>query len=146
MPPIAELEIFGTEQTTELKHEAGFVYLIDFWATWCPPCQKPMAHNCEMLKKHNAAGDWSNVRIIGLSIDDAMDPLVSHVNAKGWNAVTHYRVGPECLANELYEITGVPKVVIVNMEGIIVFMGHPAHRKDLDADLSALAKGEKLSS
>jgi thiol-disulfide isomerase/thioredoxin len=43
------------------------VILIDFWATWCPPCQKPMAHNQEMLEHHKS--DWSKVRIIGMSID-----------------------------------------------------------------------------
>ena len=60
--------ITGNETTT-IKHEPGQVILLDFWATWCPPCQKPMAHNQEMLEKHAALGDWKNVRIIGLSRD-----------------------------------------------------------------------------
>ena len=51
-----------------VQHEEGQVILLDFWATWCPPCQGPMAHNQEMLTKHKA--DWGDkVRIIGLSID-----------------------------------------------------------------------------
>lgn len=25
-----------------LDHKEGEVWLIDFWATWCPPCQAPM--------------------------------------------------------------------------------------------------------
>ena len=51
-----------------VKHEAGQVLLLDFWATWCPPCQKPMAHNQEMLR--NREKDWGDrVRLIGLSID-----------------------------------------------------------------------------
>ena len=33
------------EETLDLEHKEGEVWLIDFWATWCPPCQKPMAHN-----------------------------------------------------------------------------------------------------
>ena len=41
--------------------------LIDVWATWCGPCQKPMAHNQEMLVKNN----WGDkVRIVGVSVDD----------------------------------------------------------------------------
>ena len=97
MVPIVSLSNFGSDSTIELKHEAGLVYLLDFWATWCPPCQTPMAHNCEMIKKHNETGDWTNVRIIGISMDEDMADLVSHVNAKGWNAVTHYLAGPESL-------------------------------------------------
>jgi len=56
------------EGKTEVKHEAGQVLLLDFWATWCPPCQKPMAHNQDMLEKRG--DDWgANVRLLGLSID-----------------------------------------------------------------------------
>ena len=141
MPEIKGLGNFG-HGTTDLKHEAGHVYLLDFWATWCPPCQKPMAHNCEMIKKHNATGDWSNVHIIGLSIDDDKATLVSHVNAKGWTAVTHYHTGGTSASDD-WGITGVPHCILVDKSGKIVWRGHPASL-DLEGAISKLAKGDSL--
>ena len=104
MPPLDGLENLVDDSIIELKHEAGFVYVLDFWATWCPPCQKPMAHNCEMIKKHNEAGDWPNVRIIGLSLDEDKATLDSHVHAKGLTAVTHYHVTGESTVTQEWEI------------------------------------------
>jgi len=62
----AAIDSPGTAAT--IQHGEGEVLLIDFWATWCPPCQRPMAHNQEMLEKHGK--EWGkSVRIIGVSID-----------------------------------------------------------------------------
>jgi len=93
-----------TEGKTEVKHEEGQVLLLDFWATWCPPCQGPMAHNQEMLTKGGA--EWGDkVRFIGLSIDNDAPTVKSHVESKGWDKVEHYHVRTEgCTADRDYGV------------------------------------------
>jgi len=102
-----------------------------------------MAHNQEMLEKRGA--DWgSNVRIIGLSIDQTKDAVVKHCENKKWMSVEHYhRNKSNC--SEVYGVRGVPHVMLIDKQGKIAFKGHPANRKDLEADLDALLKGETLT-
>jgi len=96
-----------------------------------------------MLEKRGA--DWAGkVRIIGLSIDNAAEAVVKHVEAKGWKAIEHYhRAGSDC--SQVYGVNGVPHVMLIDTQGTIAFKGHPANRPDLEKDFDALLRGEKLT-
>ncbi len=86
---ITKVKKCDDETVTAITHKEGDVILLDFWATWCPPCQAPMAHNVAMLEKRGE--EWgSTVRIVGLSIDQTSDIVVKHVEAKKWGTVEHY--------------------------------------------------------
>jgi len=125
-----------------IEHTQGEVMMIDFWATWCPPCQAPMAHNQKMLEENEGA--WGGkVKIIGLSIDKDAATVQNHINNKGWTKPIHFhRAKSDC--SDVYQVKGVPHVLIVDKTGKIVFKGHPAGRKDLAKDFTDLLEGKEL--
>jgi len=51
-----------------LKQFRGKVVLLDFWATWCPPCRKSIPELTKLQNKHNGDG----LVIIGVSMDNPM--------------------------------------------------------------------------
>jgi hypothetical protein len=65
------------------------------------------------------------------------------VKAKKWESVEHFfRAGSSC--SDDYGVSGVPKVLLVDTNGKVVFSGHPASRK-LEEDIEKLMKGETLT-
>lgn len=98
-----------------------------------------------MLEEH---GDkWGGkVRLIGLSIDQAAATVKSHVESKGWSKVEHYHVrNGKCVADKEFGVQGVPHVAIVDTNGKVVFMGHPASRPNLVQDFDDLLAGKEIT-
>jgi len=56
----------------------GKVVIVDFWATWCPPCRKEIPHYVEMQKKYADRG----LVIVGFSVDDGGPELVKEFSVQ----------------------------------------------------------------
>lgn len=48
----------------------GKVVIVDFWATWCPPCRQEIPGFIELQKKHG-----KNLVVVGLSLDDETEAV-----------------------------------------------------------------------
>ena len=59
-------------KTVDLKNLAGKVVVVNFWATWCPPCRAEIPGMEEVYEKYKDKG----LEIVGISLD-----------RDGWNAV-----------------------------------------------------------
>jgi peroxiredoxin len=56
-------------KSVALSDYKGKVILLDFWATWCPPCRKEIPGFIELYNTYRSRG----LVVIGVSMDDAGD-------------------------------------------------------------------------
>lgn len=96
-----------------LKDLKGKVVMLNFWATWCPPCRKEMPDLEALHKQFEPQG----LVILGISDDDP-EKVREFVQKQG----TTYPVllDPGSKVNELLHIQGIPKTFVYDREGKIV--------------------------
>lgn len=104
----------------------GRVVYLDFWATWCGPCQTPMAHLDEVARRRAAA--WGDrVVLAAISIDDSTDILSRHLAKRNWDPAIHYWA-PKAWNSQAardFGITGVPTAFLIDPAGRILWRGNP---------------------
>jgi len=139
-PDITVLDIF-TNKKTRISDYKGKVLFVEFWATWCGPCQNPMAKVCKIASKRKA--DWNGkVALLCISIDKKKKDVISHVRSRGWLGVRHLwchkgKPGFGSDGAKAYGIMGIPTALIIDQSGQIVWRGHPGSF-DLETNIDKL--------
>lgn len=78
----ADLKTLDKAQFDDLlRQEKGKVVLLNFFATWCPPCRVEIPE----LAKLRSAYPEKEVALIGLSVDENTSPLRAFIKENGIN-------------------------------------------------------------
>jgi thiol-disulfide isomerase/thioredoxin len=118
-----ELPALGVQYLDPAPELKGKPAIVEFWATWCPPCRKSIPHLNEINSKYKAKG----LNIIGISDED--QPTVEKFRK---TLPMEYTVALD-KGGELaqkFGITGIPQAFIVDKSGKIVWQGHPMELKE----------------
>jgi len=111
-----DFKLQSTEgKSIKLSDFKGKVVIVDFWATWCPPCRKGIPDLIDLKKKYGSKG----FEVIGVSVDsDTKDKVIPFIKENGMNYPVVYS---ESNVLELYGgIHNIPTSFVIDKKGKIV--------------------------
>lgn len=106
----------------------GQVLVLDFWATWCPPCRQAMPHVQRLHEQYKDRG----VVVFGVNVADTGDPI-RYMREKGFTYPL--LLNGDAVAKR-YQIVGIPTFVVIDRAGREVYRGS-GFNKTMERQLTA---------
>lgn len=108
-----DFSVQDSDHTVGLTQFHGQVVILNFWATWCPPCQQELPSLMTMQERTRARG----VVVLGVSIDVDDGAYHRFLKQRNVNFVTVR--DPEQRVSEIYGTHGWPETYIIDRQGVV---------------------------
>lgn len=124
------------------RFEPGRIYVLEFWATWCPPCREVIPHLTELARLHRERVTFIGVNVWEKStfgnVKSKVEGFVNEMGPRMDYAVA-MDSADDYMANQWLRAAGrngIPAAVVVDGSGKIAWIGHPMD--GLDAYLQGM--------
>ncbi len=102
-------------KTLKLSDLRGKAVVLNFWATWCPPCKAEIPWFIEMQKRYGAQG----LQVVGVNMDDGDASDVKKFAAE--NSINYpILLGQEKVAEQYGGIDYLPTTFYIDRSGVVV--------------------------
>ena len=117
-------------------HLGKNVVLLDFWAVWCPPCRRSVPALAKIAEELGPKG----LVVYAVNQQDPRDAVRNFLKSE--NVDIPVLMDPENVVGDLYGVSSIPKMVLINRTGTVIFVnngyGPGAERRIRKAVESAL--------
>lgn len=111
--PAKEFTVTDSDHTVSLNQYHGQIVLVNFWATWCPPCVEELPSLMTLQDRMKGRG----IVVVGVSIDVDGDAYHRFLKLHGINFVTVR--DPEQKVAGMYGTSGWPETYVIDRQGVM---------------------------
>jgi cytochrome c biogenesis protein CcmG, thiol:disulfide interchange protein DsbE len=137
MAPDTEFAVLRGTGTISLSSLRGKVVLLDFWASWCAPCQEELPLLDDMAVRLKS----KDIEVVGLSIDESQADAEQFLARKSdWSLILGH--DPEQKTADRFKPPKMPTSYVIDRKGVVRQMNAGFERSDLqkiEAQLLELA-------
>jgi len=108
-----DFSLQDSDHTVVLNQFRGQVVILNFWASWCPPCQQELPSLMNMQDRTRARG----VVVLGVSIDVDGDAYHRFLKQRGVNFITVR--DPDQKISGVYGTHVWPESYIIDRQGVL---------------------------
>lgn len=112
--PRIQLPVYGGDKT--FAPATGKVYIVDFWATWCGPCEE-VRRALEDFKQH---GKNTGVEIVGITTEDAATIRAFYLGKKPPYTILIDATNDVTMS---FNVQGYPTLAVIDRRGVVRFAG-----------------------
>ncbi|MFC2287453.1 MAG: TlpA family protein disulfide reductase [Selenomonas sp.] len=111
-PPFKATSFDGSEVAINAAMDKK-LYVINFWATWCPPCRAEMPELNEFAKKHEG-----EVTFYAVNLQEPKDTVDKFLKDNGYTMPVLLDLKGE--AADTYKVRAIPTTYVIDRDGKIL--------------------------
>lgn len=90
----------------------GKVIVVEFWATWCPPCRESLPATNKLFRKYRDRG----LAAVAIAVQDQPDQVADFVREKSIDIPVLMDDGA---VSQVYGVRGIPAMFFINRAGLV---------------------------
>ncbi len=116
MAKVFSLTMLDGKKVNLADHLGKDAVLLDFWAVWCPPCRRSLPELARLAEEFGPRG----LAVYAVNQQDSADAVRNFL--KNGNMKVPVLMDPDSVAGNLYGVSSIPKLVLINRTGTVVLV------------------------
>ena len=124
------------DKVIKLSDYKGKIVVLNFWATWCPPCKKEMPS----LQRFSKMTKDKNIVVLAVAVGQDEDDVFPFVNTLKTTPTFPILYDKTSITAKNWGITAMPTTIIINKDGYLTHFALGAREFDNNALIDAISK------